>query len=251
MDDRRSERSLALGRHRVRGAARVIAALLPGSPPKPDDSAAKIAKFVVDKGDEIRWAGFIGVLGSIVLLGWLGAVWRLHAPRRGRRADARGGGDRAARCSRSPLVNVGAVLLSVMAIVGPQALGASQTRILLPAHEQPRSPPAAIGLGLFIGAFVDRDHPDRRAAARAGMDRRADRARLPRDGRRDRVDARRLLLPRLRRLPGVLALDLVVSVMMYRAPSARRRRAGLNGVARPRRASRGRGTPPGARPRRR
>ena len=83
------ERSLAL--------AGVVAVVLiagqrsccPGSPPKPDDSATKIAKFLVDKSDQIRWAGFLGVLGSIVLLGWLGAVWRLM-----RRAE---GGDPLAR----------------------------------------------------------------------------------------------------------------------------------------------------------
>ena len=76
MDERGSERSLALAGI-VGVVLLAVSALIQGSLPKPDDSAAKIAKFLVDKVDEIRWAGFIGALGSIVLLGWLGAVWRL------------------------------------------------------------------------------------------------------------------------------------------------------------------------------
>ena len=76
MHERSSERSLALAGI-VAVVVILISAFLPGSPPKPDDSVAKIADFLVDKSDQIRWAGFVGVLGSIVLLGWLGAVWRL------------------------------------------------------------------------------------------------------------------------------------------------------------------------------
>src|ERR1700750_551593 len=76
VDDRRSDRSLALAGI-VFVVLMLIAAFLPGSPPKPNDSAAKIVKFVTDKNDQLRWSGFVGVLASIVLLGWLGAVWRL------------------------------------------------------------------------------------------------------------------------------------------------------------------------------
>ncbi len=56
------------------------------------------------------------------------------------------------------VVNVSAVLLSVMAIVGPQALGASQTRTPLPAHEQPDRA-RRDGLGPVHRRVRDRDHP--------------------------------------------------------------------------------------------
>lgn len=151
MDERGSERSLALAG--VVGVVLLaVSALIQGSLPKPDDSAAKIAKFLVDKVDEIRWAGFIGALGSIVLLGWLGAVWRLM-----RRAE--GGEPMFAVVATGgavfaiAVVNVSAVLLSVMAIVGPQALGASQTRTLYLLTNNLIAL-GAMGLGLFTGAFA-------------------------------------------------------------------------------------------------
>ena len=151
MDERGSERSLALAG--VVGVVLLaVSALIQGSLPKPDDSVAKIAKFLVDKVDEIRWAGFIGALGSIVLLGWLGAVWRLM-----RRAE--GGEPMFAVVATGgavfaiAVVNVSAVLLSVMAIVGPQALGASQTRTLY-LFTNNLIALGAMGLGLFTGAFA-------------------------------------------------------------------------------------------------
>ena len=151
MDEQGSERSLALAGI-VGVVLLAVSALIQGSLPKPDDSAAKIAKFLVDKVDEIRWAGFVGALGSIVLLGWLGAVWRLM-----RRAE--GGEPMFAVVATGgavfaiAVVNVSAVLLSVMAIVGPQALGASQTRTLYLLTNNLIAL-GAMGLGLFTGAFA-------------------------------------------------------------------------------------------------
>ena len=55
----------------------VISAILPGSPPMTSDSAKKIADFVVDHDDEVRWAGYIGTLAVIPFFWWLGSVWRL------------------------------------------------------------------------------------------------------------------------------------------------------------------------------
>ncbi len=55
----------------------VVSALLPGSPPNTSDSAAKVVKFFADQGDEIRWAGYIGLLATIPLFWWLSSVWRL------------------------------------------------------------------------------------------------------------------------------------------------------------------------------
>jgi hypothetical protein len=151
VDERGSERSLA--RAGIVGVVLLAAsALIQGSPPKPDDSAAKIAEFLVDKQDQIRWAGFVGMLGSIVLLGWLGAVWRLV--RRVERGEpmfavaAVGGAVFAI-----VVINVSTVLLSVMAITGPQVLGASQTSTLY-LFTNSLIAAGAMGLALFTGAFA-------------------------------------------------------------------------------------------------
>ena len=66
MDDSKWERWSALG-----GVLFVVlilvAGFLPGSPPKTSDSAGKIANFITDKNDEVRWAAYIGALGSVAL----------------------------------------------------------------------------------------------------------------------------------------------------------------------------------------
>jgi hypothetical protein len=148
--ERSSERTLSLAGI-VAIVVILIGAFLPGSPPQPDDSAAKIAKFLVDNNDQIRWAGFVGVLGSIVLLGWLGAVWRLM-----RRAE--GGtpllvvGAALGAVMAAALFNAGAVVLSVMAIVGPQTMGASNTRLFYLLSTS-LGAAGAMGVALFIGSF--------------------------------------------------------------------------------------------------
>jgi hypothetical protein len=150
VETRSSDRSLALAGI-VFVVLIVITAFLPGSPPKPSDSAVKIAKFLRDNADQIRWSGFIGALGSIVLLGWLGAVWRLLRGAEGDSprlavAAALGGVFAAA------LLNVGGVLLSVMAIVGPRGLGASGTRFFFLLFNN-LGAAGGIGVALLIGAF--------------------------------------------------------------------------------------------------
>jgi hypothetical protein len=129
----------------------VVSALIQGSLPKPDDSVGKIAEFLLDKGDQIRWAGFIGALGSIVLLGWLGAVWRLMRRTEGGEpmfAVAAAGGAVFALA----MVNVSAVLLSVMAIIGPAALGNDIRTLYLLTNNLLAA--GAMGLALFTGAFA-------------------------------------------------------------------------------------------------
>ena len=150
MDERGSERSLALAGI-VGVVLLAVSALIQGSPPKPDDPVGKIAKFLVDNGDEIRWAGFIGALGSIVLLGWLGAVWRLM--RRTENGEpmfavaAAGGAVFAVA-----VINVSAVLLTVMAIIGPAGLGNDTRTLYLFSNNLIAL--GAMGLGLFTGAFA-------------------------------------------------------------------------------------------------
>lgn len=150
MDEHGSERSLALAG--IVGVVLLAAsALIQGSLPKPDDPVGKIAKFLVDKGDEIRWAGFVGALGSIVLLGWLGAVWRLMRRTEGGEpmfAVAAAGG----AVFAVAVINVSAVLLSVMAIVGPAALGTDTRALYLFTNNLISL--GAMGLGLFTGAFA-------------------------------------------------------------------------------------------------
>jgi hypothetical protein len=151
VDEHGSERSLALAGI-VGVVLLVVSALIQGSPPKPDDSVGEIAKFLVDKQDQIRWAGFIGALGSIVLLGWVGAVWRLLRRAEGDApmfAVAATGG----AVFAFAVVNVSAVLLGVMAIVGPGALGGGDTRTLYLLTNNLLAV-GAMGLALFIGAFA-------------------------------------------------------------------------------------------------
>jgi hypothetical protein len=150
VNERDSERTLALAG--VVGVVVIlISSFLPGSPPNPDDSAAKIGKFLVDNNDQIRWAGFVGVLGSIVILGWVGAVWRLM-----RRAD--GGtpllavGAAIGAAMAAALLNASGVLLSVMAIIGPHAMGPSNTRLFYLLSTS-LGAAGAMGLALFIGSF--------------------------------------------------------------------------------------------------
>jgi hypothetical protein len=76
MDDSKWERWGALG-----GILFVVlvllSAFLPGSPPKTSDSTADMAKFIVDKGDEIRIAGYLGAIALVPFFWFLASLWRL------------------------------------------------------------------------------------------------------------------------------------------------------------------------------
>ena len=150
MEDAHRDRALALAGI-VFVALTLAAGLLPGSPPNPDDSAAKITKFVVEKSDEIRWAGFIGTLGAIVLLAWLGAVWRMM-----RRAE--GGAPRLAVGAAlgagfaAALFTVAGVIMSTVAIVGAASIGPQATRFFYLLFNGLGSA-GTIALALFVGAF--------------------------------------------------------------------------------------------------
>jgi hypothetical protein len=54
----------------------VVSVVLAGSPPKLTDTPAKIAKYFVDHGDDIKWSGYVGALSTVFLFWWLGSVWR-------------------------------------------------------------------------------------------------------------------------------------------------------------------------------
>ena len=229
----------------------LVAGFLPGSPPKPSDSAAKIVKFV-DRQERPAPLGRVPRRArAIVLLGWLGAVWRLL-----RRAE---GGE--------PRLAVGAALGAAMAAALFNAAGVldehrrHRRRRRASARAVPGSstccsaasvPPAASAWRCSWVRRLDRDHPDAACCHAAGLVRRADRGRAARRGRRDRVDARRVLRLRFVGFIGFALWMLIASVMMYRLPSRGDRDArAVSGVARSRRGCHGRGTPPDARPRRR
>ena len=150
MNDTQRDRGLALAGI-VFVVLILIAGFLPGSPPKPEDSAAKIAKFVVDKGDELRWSGLVGTLGAIVLLAWLGAVWRLM-----RRAE--GGVPRLAVGAAlgagfaAALFTVAGVIMSTVATVGVPSVGVQRTRFFYLLFNA-LGAAGGIALALFVGAF--------------------------------------------------------------------------------------------------
>ena len=76
MDDSKWERWGALG-----GILFVVlilaSAFLPGSPPKTSDSTTEMAKFIVDKGDELRIAGYLGAIAVVPFFWFLASLWRL------------------------------------------------------------------------------------------------------------------------------------------------------------------------------
>jgi hypothetical protein len=76
MDDARWERWGAIGGI-LFVICIVVSGFLPGSPPMTSDSVREMAKFVADKGDEIRIAGYLGAVAIIPFFWFLGALWRL------------------------------------------------------------------------------------------------------------------------------------------------------------------------------
>jgi hypothetical protein len=150
MEDRNAERWAALG-----GVLFVVlvavTAILPGYPPKTGDSARKIADFISDNGDEIRWAATTGGLAVIALFWWLGAVWRFM--RRGE-----GGSPRlavsalAAAVFAAAMATIGAVSLAVIPVIGTHTFGASQIRYFYILSTD-IAVATLFGAAAFVGAF--------------------------------------------------------------------------------------------------
>jgi hypothetical protein len=150
MDDSKGERWGALG-----GILFVvlvaITAILPGYPPKTGDSASKIANFITDNGDEIRWAATSGGLAVIALFWWLGSVWRLM--RRGE-----GGSPRltvtalAGAVFAAATATIGAVNLAVIPVIGTHTFGNSQIRYFYILSTN-IAVATLFGAAVFVGAF--------------------------------------------------------------------------------------------------
>jgi hypothetical protein len=93
----------------------LVTALLPGSPPKTSDSVGKIAKFFVDKSDEIRITTYVGGLATVAVLFWLAALYRTL-----RRVDSSGVLAVAALAGgvvTTALIGVGGVLMGAVSIL--------------------------------------------------------------------------------------------------------------------------------------
>jgi len=151
MDDRKWERWSSLGGV-LFVVLLVVSGFLPGSPPKTGDSAAKIAKFVVDKGDETRWAAYLAGLATLPLFWFAGAVWRLL-----RRAE---GGD-----PRLTVVAVlgagfaalmgalGAIILGVLGILGVAGSGGATGTKFFYVLSANVGVATSFGAAVFVGAF--------------------------------------------------------------------------------------------------
>ncbi len=150
MDDRNWERWAALG-----GILFVvlvaITAILPGYPPKTGDSAAKIADFIGDNGNKIRWAATTGGLAVIALFWWLGSVWRLMR-------HGEGGSPRLAVTAlagavfAAAMATLGAVSLAVIPVIGTHTFGNAQIRYFYILSSN-IAVATMFGAAAFVGAF--------------------------------------------------------------------------------------------------
>jgi hypothetical protein len=128
-----------------------ISAILPGSPPKTSDSAAKIARFIADNDDTLRWAAYIGGLAAIALFWWLGSVWRLM--RRGEAGSplltvtTLGGAVFAAA-----MATIGGIVLAVIPVIGTHTFNGEQIRFFYILSSN-LAVATEFGIVAFVGAF--------------------------------------------------------------------------------------------------
>jgi hypothetical protein len=151
MDDRKWERWGGLG-----GVLFVVliavSAFLPGSPPKTSDSATKIANFVNDNRDGIRWASFVGAVGTVALFWFLGTVWRVL-----RRAE--GGSPRLAVMAvlgaafASTMAAIGGITLSAVGIVGVNGAGGKTGTRFFYIMATNIGAGTVVGIAVFVAAF--------------------------------------------------------------------------------------------------
>jgi hypothetical protein len=130
----------------------VVTIVLGGSPPKTTDSPAKIAKYFVDHGDDIRWAGYIGALATIALFWWLGSVFRLL-----RRAE--GGVPRLAIIAAAGIVfasamaAVSGLVANAIALRGVAGTGGADGTKFFYTLSWVLSAGGLIGIAIFVSAF--------------------------------------------------------------------------------------------------
>ena len=151
MDDAKWERWSALGGI-IFVVLLLVAGLMPGSPPKTGDSAAKIADFIADKGDRLRWAGYIGALAVVAFFWFLGGVWRVL-----RRAE--GGSPRltvvalSGALFASVMATLGGLGLGVLGITGVAGAGGRSTTRFIYILSTNVAVATVFGMAVFVAAF--------------------------------------------------------------------------------------------------
>ncbi len=129
-----------------------VSAFMAGTPPNTSDSPAKIAKYIADNRDAIRWAAFVGGIGTIALFWFLGAVWRIL-----RRAE--GGAPRLAVVAvtgavfAASMAGVAAIILSTLGIVGVAGSGGAAGTKFFYLLSVNIGVGTALGIAVFLGAF--------------------------------------------------------------------------------------------------
>jgi hypothetical protein len=151
VDDAKWERWSALGGI-VFVVLTLVAGLMPGTPPKTGDSAAKIAEFVTDKSGELRWAAYLGGLAIVAFFWFLGGVWRVL-----RRAE--GGNPRLTVVAvigavfASVMGTLGGLELAVLGITGVAGAGGTKTTRFLYILSTNVAVATVFGMAVFVGAF--------------------------------------------------------------------------------------------------
>jgi hypothetical protein len=130
----------------------VVSVFIAGSPPKTSDSATKIANFVDDHRDAIRWASFIGGLGTVALFWFLGSVWRVL-----RRAE--GGSPRLTVVAilgavfAAAMAGISAIMLAAIGIAGVNGSGGRNGTRFFYVLSTNIGGGTSIGLAVFVAAF--------------------------------------------------------------------------------------------------
>ena len=203
MDDSKWERWGALG-----GILFVIlvlaSAFLPGSPPKTSDPTSDMAKFILDKSDEIRIAGYLGAVAAVPFFWFLASLWRLL--RRGEGGTPRltvmaalGGGFAAV------VGAIGGIVLAVLPLVRSSLTAGLLRTLYILATSLAFT--ALFGIAAFVLSRVGGVPPESGHADMARRPRRRGRRRRVDRRRRDRVDQRHALHVRVHRLRPRNALD--------------------------------------------
>jgi Domain of unknown function (DUF4386) len=152
VEEQKWERWSALGALAFLALIIVVTAVPGQAPPKTSDSTAKITKYIVDNGKELRWSAFVGAVATLLLLWWVGAVWRLL-----RRHE--GGVPRLAVVALAGVVlatalfAVASIVMSTTAMqLVPDSGGVHDIKFLYLLQAN-LAAGAGFGLALFVGAF--------------------------------------------------------------------------------------------------
>lgn len=151
MEDAKWERWSALGGV-VFAVLIAVSGFMPGTPPKTSDPTTKIATFVNDHRDAIRWQAVVGALATFALLWFLGVVWRVL-----RRAE--GGNPMLTVVAvvgavfAAVLGAVGAIVLAVIGIVGVAGAGSSANLRVLYVLATNLGLGVVLGVAVFLAAF--------------------------------------------------------------------------------------------------